>query len=291
MTKASDNSNPFVRWRIRHPSNTLDLETERAIQQWSRVNHELYELMEIADEAIVPWSEKAQNAHVPDLVAYIAGYGYSRTVTGDWKSLPIEIPDSELADWEENSGIVHTMEKLRRYQGGIAGVVPRLLFARKDDAIGLINVQLKRLYDELDLLVARPIADFLPTQWDEEALYQEVVGEEIKKLDRIFDVYEELWCFEQGIEELRMLMITEDDPDFHLPSKEFYDALVSVSSHELLRVLDAAEPKLREILRTWSNTRMVYSGKPYHRPYDQDAPEVFWWRHEQAKRRPRSNSK
>lgn len=280
-------TNPFVRWQLEHPRQENDRATNIRISQWVRVNHEFFALFDIADDVIIPWSE-GRTSTEPDFVAYIAGYGYSRLVTGDWQDLPINIPASEYDDWEENSGMVYTLEKLRAYQAGVASAIPQALYRRTDDVVKLINEQLTKRYDELRTLAAQSLDSFSPTQWSDDELYEDEAGHEIKQLDRIFDLYEELWCFEQGIEELRMLMISEDDAEFRLPNSGFYAALVSIDSHELLATLKAAEPKLKAILTLWAKTTMTYSGKPYHRPYDEAAPGAFWWRHQQ--RTPRAQN-
>lgn len=285
-------TNPFVSWRTQHPSTALDAGTEKLIQQWVRVNHDLLALFDTFDDTIEPWLKRRKSPE-PDLVAFIAGYGYSRTVTGDWKAMPIEIPEGELANWDSNTGLFVTIEQLHDYQAGVAGSVAEILHASAKEFVALVIKQLTKLYDELDVLVESSIYDFRPSQWSAEDIGDEESGREIGELDRIFDVYEELWCFEQGIEELRMLMITEDNPEFHLPSQAFYDTLKLINSHKLLEALDHAEPKLRAVLKLWSSTVMSYSGKPYHRPNDENAPDVFWWRHwkVQEERPPANNRK
>lgn len=273
-----NSNNPFASWRSQHPSTTLDAETERRIQQWVRVSHDLLGLFDQFDSDIEPWVQ-GRKSPLPDLVGFVAGYGYSRTVTGDWKDLPIDIPADEVENWEKNSSLIGSLEQLYDYQAGVAGSVAEILHTRSKEFVSLVNKQLTTLYDELGVLVARSLTDFTPTQWSNEDMGEQEVGQEIDELDRIFDVFEKLWCFEQGIEELRMLVITEDDPEFHLPSQAFYDALKSIDSQKLLSNLEHAKPKLEAILKSWANTRMTYSGKPYHRPGDRNAPNAFWWRH------------
>jgi len=288
----NNSNNPFVSWRSQHPSNTLDAQTEIRIQQWVRVSHDLLGLFDQFDSDIEPWM-KGRKSPTPDLVGFIAGYGYSRTVAGDWVDLPIEIPASDVEDWEHNSSLVGSLEQLHDYQAGVAGSVAEILHVRSKEFVALVNKQLTTLYDELDVLVARSIADFRPTQWSQDDIGDQEAGQEIDELDRIFDVYEKLWSFEQGLEELRMLMITEDDPEFHLPSQAFYDVLKSIDSQKLLANLDHAEPKLKDVLKLWANTRMSYSGMPYHRPFDDNAPDVFWWRHSKPRQpqRPAANNR
>ena len=286
-----DQKNPFVSWRAQHPSTALDAGTEKLIQQWVRVNHDLLALFNAFDDNIEPWLKRRKSPE-PDLVAFIAGYGYSRTVTGDWKAMPIEIPEGELTNWDSNTGLFVTLEQLHDYQAGVAGSVAEIFHAGAKEFVALVNKQLTKLYDELDVLTARSLTGFMPTQWSDEDIGDEESGQEIDELDRIFDVYEKLWCFEQGIEELRMLMITEDDPEFHLPSQAFYDALKSIDSQKLLSTLERAKPKLNVVLKLWANTRMSYSGKPYHRPGDRNAPDVFWWRHSKVREeRPPANNR
>jgi hypothetical protein len=270
--------NPFVSWRSQHESNVLDARTEKLIQQWVRVNHELLAMFDAFDDTIEPWMKEHESLE-PDLVGFVAGYGYSRAITGDWVSMPIDIPESELADWDSNSGLFVTLGQLHDYQAGVAGSVAEILHTHSEKFVSLLEKQLKKLYAELDELIAKPIADFAPTQWSDEDIGEQETGQEIEELDRIFDVYEKLWCFEQGIEELRMIMITEDDPEFHLPNQAFYDALKSIDSQKLLSNLEHAKPKLEVVLKFWADTQMSYSGEPYHRPSDSNAPDAFWWRH------------
>lgn len=274
----NDSTNPYVRWRDQHPHRSVSAETNARIWQWQRVTSELLALFDLFDDEIEPWL-KGRKLPEPNLVALIAGYGYTRIVTGNWTSLPIDIPESELQDWDDNSGLLVTIEQLRDYQAGVASYIPTMLHSREKEVLALIDTQLNRLYDELETLVAKPIDDFTPTQWPDEMIGEEDVDQEVKELDRIFDLYEQLWCFEHGIEELRMLMITEDNPEFHLPSEAFYNALKSIDSHKLVETLHRAEPKLKQVLRLWSQVTMSYTGKPYHRPYEPSAPAEFWWRH------------
>ena len=269
---------PYVAWRLQHPDATLEPSTLVRINQWVDISHSLNGLLRSYYDSIEPWLEGKTNRS-PDLVSFIAGYGRSVAVIGDWKDLPIAIPDSELENWRENTSLAVTLEELREWQAGIAGIVPEVLHLQLEKSIKLIRAQLKKRYTELEELTQRPIESFAPTQWHEDMVGEEELGQEVQELDRIFDLYEELWCFQQGIEPLRMIMITEDDPEFHLPSQTFYDALLSIDSHELLSNLRDAEPKLKQVLKMWSETIMTYSGEPYHRPYDPLAPKEFWWRH------------
>lgn len=271
-------NNPFVSWRSQHPATSLDAQTEIRIQQWIRVNHGLLELFDQFDDEIEPWLV-GQTTREPNLVSFIAGYGYSRLVTGDWVSLPIDIPESEQARWNKDAGLIASMAELRDWQAGVAGSVADILHVRSSAATSIIHTQLTRLQDELDALTATSLTEFAPTQWAEELIGEEEPSWEIKELDRIFNLYEQLTCFEHGLEELRMIMITEDDEELLLPNQAFYDALLSINSHKLLETLQRAEPKLKQILRLWGETTMSYSGKPYHRPYDKNAPAEFWWRH------------
>lgn len=177
------------------------------------------------------------------------------------------------------------MDQLREYQAGVAGCVPLMLHTDLPRVIETLNRQLSAHYTELRQLAAQPTVSFAPTQWPVEAIGDDVIDAEDEKLDRIFSLFEKLYCFELGIEELRVFMISEDDPEFHVPSTAFYDALISISSHTLLATLDAAEPKLRAIIvKLWSETTMEYTGQPYYRQRS-DAPDSFWWRHHKPRAR------
>jgi hypothetical protein len=279
--KINPENNPFIRWRRAHPHGSVDRETNIRIEQWVRVDDDMFDLFDMYDDQIEPWLTGASRQE-PDIVAFIARYGYARIVTGDWTDLPIDIPESELEDWKKNSGLATSIDELRHYQAGVAGCIPEMLHGNTARVITLINKQLEASYAELADLANRPVADFTPENFPSEDIGEEHVDVEYKELTRIVDLYEKLNCFELGIEELRMFMITEDVPEFHLPNKGFYDALVSISSHRLLTALKNAEPKLRAVLRMWSQTkRAVDLGKPFYGP-DETEPASFWWRHFKA---------
>lgn len=275
--------NPFVRWRNEQSSRSLDKETENMVQRWVSVNRSLSRAFDLYDDEIEPWIEN-KTTKAPDLVEYVALYGYTRIASGNWTELPILVSDDAAEDWRRNSGLFATIGQLREDQAGIAGCLPLMLHADLPRVMRTLNEQLEAHYAELRQLAAKPVGDFTPTQWPEEAIGDEVIDIEGKKLRRIFELYEKLYCFELGIEEIRVFMITEDAPEVHLPSVEFYDALVSISSHRLLTTLDAAEPKMRAILKLWSETTMEYTGEPYYRERE-TAPDSFWWRHFKLKGR------
>jgi hypothetical protein len=281
MTNDDTNeTNPYLRWRREHPVGTLDPEVEILIRQWQAVTWRDFECFAMFDDVIDPWL-KGQKSPLPDLVEYITGYGYSRIVTGRWKKLPIDIPSEDLADWDKNSSLAATIEQLGDYEGGVAGGILEMLHADQDKVLTLVKLQLAELYEELAILTTQPIAEFTPTQWEYEDLGMDYTGWEIEELDRIFVIYEKLFCFQRGLKDSKWLMLHDDNPDFHLPNQGFYDALNSIDADELHTNLSKAEPRLREILDFWAHTIIKHTGKPYHRPYDRDgaAPKEFWWRH------------
>jgi len=62
-----------------------------AIDRWLRVNDILLDLFEQYDEAVEPWLS-GTTAKMPDLVGYIAGYGYTCAATDDWSRLLLISP-------------------------------------------------------------------------------------------------------------------------------------------------------------------------------------------------------
>lgn len=285
----SKEENPFTRWRAAHPHGATTSATNIRIAQWLRVNDELLELFDMYDDDIKPWLTGVTSRQ-PDLVAFVAGYGYTRIVTGNWTDLPIEIPEAELSDWQENSGLVTSLDELRNYQAGVAACIPEMLHVNMDLVQVTLKNQLSLACDELSELAAKPVDAYTPTEWPEESYGDEYIEQEDQKLRRLFDVYEMLYCFESGIEELRIFMITEDNPELHVPNQAFYDTLVSIDSRQPLEIMQNAEPKLREIIRAWARVkRDIDQGRPFYRE-DPDAPDAFWWRHFKVREKQTSRS-
>lgn len=270
-------SNPFVEWRLQNPHSTLTTEQNQRVDQLVTITIMMNRMFDKLEDEIEPWL-KGLSKNEADLVKYISQYGFILEVTGNWTEHPIDIPADQLEEWKKHSGVLVTMEQIESWRAGIAGGVGRMLQLNLSLTVQTIKNQLHQRYEALADMSTQSIRKYTPTQWDPDEIGEDYTGQEIERLDRIFEAYEELYCFEQGIEMLRMIMITEEAPKFNVPSKEFYDALVSIDSQTLMEVLHLAEPKLKEILTLWSTMLMEYSGRTYYRE-DPEAPDTFWWRH------------
>lgn len=268
---------PFGKWRKQHPLESIDDATNIKIDQWFNVSDVADNLIDDSYETVDPWLER-KTTDEPNFVKFFAGWGYIRAITGDWKSVPIDIPPSELDEWKSNGGLPATIDDIRGDEAQLVWIIADALNRRFDDTIALIKNQLDALLSELAELSSKPLDSFTPTQWDADSSEVYWADDERKELDRIFSLYETIWCFEQGLEGLRMLVVTEVDPEIGVPSQKFFDGLMTINSHKVMVTLKDAEPKMKEILKLWSQTIMAYSNKPYYVQRDWE-PEAFWWRH------------
>lgn len=269
---------PFMKWRNANPHQSVSSETNLLIEQWFDALACVRSCVNIYYDTAEAWLTD-QSKPEPDLVKFVANYGYTMTVTGNWKKMPIVIPDEELPEWEAIEWMPPTINSLRAYQASVPGIMTEMLGKNTKAVIELLNKQLSARYAELAELSNMPIEHFTPVQWDEEQVFEDEAMHELDDIGRIFNIYEELECFESGIELLRMLMITEDEPEFNLPNVGYYEALVSINSAHLAQAQGAAKPKLEAIIKYWLKQKMEYSGgKPFYQDLDR-APDRFWWRH------------
>lgn len=287
MSKLSHNGIPmmnnrtktaFERWRSENPHYKVAEETNLLVHQWVNACLVLGHSLDIYYDVGEYW-EKDRSKPAPDMVKLVANYGYSRITTGNWTRMPITIPAAELPEWEKAGSLPPTIDGIRSYQAKIAGLFMEMLDTNPEAIVTLIKQQLEERYNRLKRLTAQPLEVFTPIQWSEEAANEEEWFREAEKLDEVFVAYEELWCFESGIEELRMFTITEEDERFSLPNTGYFDLLVSLDSPHLMRVLADAEPMLKKVLRYLASQKMTYNdGRPYLAD-EKAAPEAFWWRH------------
>lgn len=268
----------FERWRSENPHYKVAEETNILIHQWVEACLVLGRSLDIYYDTGEYWL-KDHAKPVPDMVKLVANYGYSRIITGNWTRMPIDIPADELPEWEKAGSLPPTLEGVRSYQAEIAGTFMEMLNDDAEAVVKLIKQQLEERYDQLRRLAAQPLEAFTPRQWSEEAANEEEWFREAEKLDQLFVEYEELWCFESGIEELRMLTITEEDERFLLPNPTYFDLLVSLDGPRLMRELASTEPVLKKVLRHLANQRMSYDDGQTYLADDKAAPDAFWWRH------------
>lgn len=261
------------------------------------------------EESWEAWYNDRSNP-VPDLVECIGHYGYSRLLIQHWKQFPIEIPADQADAWRE-WGFGASLFEFRERQASVAGGFLEL--AVKDPAltVQLIEAQLQQKFAELTRLIHLPIEDYTP-QFTEDALTARFKAEgyserEVRErvetemaedgvhepsyIGRPFHRYEQLLCFEWGMEKLRIFSATENAPELGLPSMELYNALLQIDLNTVIRQFEAAEPQLRRILQHLARLN-------YFELDNDTAPERFWWRHwkrevekQRAQRQERSGHK
>lgn len=282
-------SNPRE-WLKNHPRESMSREEAVLMDQWLNVSIELMEASEYVDTNVLPWI-KNQQQDAPDVLRLFASYGRTRIVVGDWKETPIAVPEEHQKVWQKELGLLTPLSEIYAWQAGIAAGVAEAMFVNTALFCETVTRQVDACIGEIEHLSATPIEAFRPTDWSDLPYEHDYEAEADAQdsLERIFDLVEKLLCFEHGLEEIRMLMITQTNPKFHVPNVGFYNALCAIDSHAILMAIAHAEPKMRQVLKLWSETIMPGTGKPYHRPYDDSAPEQFWWRHRQKRGRSKAN--
>lgn len=238
------------------------------------------------------WLASDRTGPVPDLVDYIAIYGYVRLRLNEWK-LPVKLSPAEMLQWRKAGYFVELkdfQEALASVAGGflgIAGTDPALI-------IKIIQQQLTAKLAELERLVDLPIdttytPEFMPNQIHEMLVKQGYKGAEledmideyyheddhdveVRRFELPFALRQQLQSFEWGMEKFRLLVMTETVPELNLPNRELFDALAQIDLNHLLAQLEKADAKLRRI---WQNLAK-YDCYDLNAEYE---PESFWWRH------------
>ncbi len=274
------------RW---NEANKPDKATELKIRRWLSAGTMPAEALEIEWEA-EDWL-KDRSKPTPDFVACIAWYGKTRLMLQGWK-LPIDVPESDFDEWRE-VGYYMTIEDFQKDLAGVAGGFLELAARDPQLFVGIIQQQLAEKLARLDELANLPLEDYTPQITEAaltakytakglgEAEVREAVSEilldsddivESRDIDRPFVLYEQLICFEWGMEKFNMFAISEHSNELNLPNKKLYETLGQIDLNQLLARLAKVEPKLKAILHHLAKYQYFRLDNPV-------APEGFWWRH------------
>jgi hypothetical protein len=237
------------------------------------------------------WLPTNRTTPPPDLLDYIATYGYIRLRLQDWK-LPIELSPTEMEQWRAAGYYVEMndwYDPVARVAGGflkLAGQEPRL-------AASIIQQQLDEKLAELERLADLPLERYTPHAMPkqirqdfiemglkgkelEDAIEDELAEDghtfEVREFEKPFTIRQQLDSFEWGMEKFRMFCQSEHEPDLGLPNQQLFDALMQIDLNGLLARLEQIDIKLRRIWQHLAKNDC----------YDLNAehePEQFWWRH------------
>jgi hypothetical protein len=208
---------------------------------------------------------------VPNVVEYVAEYGYARLMVHGWTELPIEVLPDQIEAWQEH-GLGTTFNEFFEINiSGLAGGF--MLLAVKDPAFtsSTIRAQLLEKYARLAELTSKPLEWFTPREFTEEEIDEGKDWSEWKRIGEVFDIYEHLTCFSYAMPILTAFAITEEDEEFGLPNKELYEELEKIDLNTVLKHLFEYEDRVRAIRR--------FLGECRYLPDRDTAHESFWWRH------------
>lgn len=232
------------------------------------------------EEACEAWFDN-KSLPTPDLVKCVGLYGYSRQLISGWKEFPIEVPADKVEAWRE-AGLGANMREFREYHhGGIAGGFMEL--ATKDPRLtaDTLKHQLSEKLDKLTELTAKPVEWYTPQEFTEEELIEMEDSVDNERIEEPFLLFEQLTCFVYALPKFRIFSMTEEEPEFGLPSMELYHALGEIDLNSTIGRLNEFEPKLRAILKFLATEK--------HLVNIDSAPEGFWWRHWKAEAKPRQS--
>ena len=269
--------------------NKPDKATQVKVSRWIGAAVMPEEALEIVWEAKDWFKDRTQPT--PDFLACVAWYGKTRLMLQGMKP-PITVPVEDFDRWRK-AGYYMTIEDFQERLAGVAGGFLRLAGRDPQLFVNILQQQLETKLQLLEALVDKPLSEYTPKitetaltarfraegldeaqvkMFVEETLHEDDWFMENKRLDQPFALYEELICFEWGMEKFSMFAISEHSEKLNLPNKELYEALGQIDLNGLLARLGEAEHKLKAILHHLAK----------HRYFDLDddtAPEGFWWRH------------
>jgi len=270
---------PISEWNVTHQE-LMGKETWRLVQVWHNAREQIVNAFPIR-EAWERWYRN-RSAQVPDLIDFGALYGYSRLLIQGWQQLPIEIPANQADTWRE-WGLGTSLSEFREHQAGIAGGFLELAGHDPELTRNTLEAQLEEKLAELKRLLDKSLEEYTPQKFTEKELDESdwlLESDQRDRLDEPFKLYEQLICFDYGLQKLRIFCVTEEDEELSLPNKALYEALLRIDLSQVWSQLDVAEPKLRRILQ--------HLMKHHYFELNSDiAPESFWWRHWQQKARDR----
>lgn len=208
---------------------------------------------------------------VPDLVEYVAQYGYARLLVHDWDEFPIEVPPSETELWRE-WGLGATFQEFYNINiAGLAGGFMKLAVQDPAFTASTIETQLHAKYARMAELANKPLEWFTPGEFTEEQRAEDEDSTDEARVRELFDLFEQLTCFSYAMPKLTTFSLTEESVKFGLPNRDLYNALEKIDLNQLYGELAQTEDKLRPVLR--------FLAQQKHLVNLDTAPEGFWWRH------------
>lgn len=237
------------------------------------------------------WLNSNRQIVPPDLVEWLATYGYVRLRLKTWR-LPIELTPQEVERWQ-SSGYYVTLDDfyhaLARVAGGVAVVAGR----DPQLTIQIIQQQLNEKLTELERLASLPLDNYRPKrqEWQirkelkdagltgkefelelEEELLEDDHLFEVNRFEKPFTLRQQLESFEWGMETLRPIILGETNAKLGLPNKELFDAFMQIDLNALIARLGDIDMKLRKIWRRLAEYDCYCLNADYE-------PKRFWWRH------------
>lgn len=222
------------------------------------------------------WLEDTSSHKEPDMVEYLYDYAYAYVILRDWTELPIEIPEADYQAWRDRfyePTLVGTQARMM----GVLGGFLKLTGQRPDLVIPLMERQLgeklARLKEVLDLPLDEHYTPYILTPEDIDDGMEFQMGDERKRLNEPFDLFDQLSHFALGMEDTRMHCLDEK-PNLGLPNSALFDALCEIDLPALLGELDECEAGLKRIQRHLAKSQGANLST------NQDAaPDEAWWRH------------
>jgi hypothetical protein len=222
------------------------------------------------------WLEDPSSHKVPDMVEYLYDYAYAYVILRDWTDLPIEIPENDYQAWRDRL-YEPTFAGTQSRMMGVLGGFLKLSGQRPDMVIPLMEQQvaakLARLKEALELPLKEYYTPHIltPEEIDDGMEFQ--MGDERKRLNEPFDLFDQLSYFALGLEDAR-LHCFDEHPNLGLPNAGLFGALCEIDLPELLAELDKCEAGLKRIQRHLAK----YQGANLSTNHDV-APDEAWWRH------------
>lgn len=215
-----------------------------------------------------------------DLFKAFWEYGYSLEISGNWTSSPYDDLSKAEKYIMTSEGGMPTLYHLRDLQAQFAGGMLRVLGQEQDELTNLLYHQLEAKKAEYLKLLQRPVDFYTVQVFDYGDIVEDSEARSLQhsQFARVFDLREQLECFEIGLEHLRMLVSSEHAPELNLPNMELFNHLARIESPLLMQTYEHGDEQLKQILRSLSE-------QGYKRIQQKSAPETFWWRHWKPKQR------
>jgi len=245
------------------------------------------------------WLKTRRTTPAPDLVEWFSWYGYVDSALQTWR-LPIKLTDAEMEQWRQ-AGYLVDMDGFQDALGGVAGGIAEI--AGKDPQLTaqIMQRQLDEKLAELNRLADLSLDEHYTPRWQEwqvremltknhptlkgeefeEAVMDEMAEsthdfQEVPRFEAPFHLRQQLESLEWGMENLRLVVMGEVNPEIGLPNKDLFMALMQIDLNGLIAQLSGIDEKLKRIWKHLAEYK-CYCLNAEHEP------EKFWWRHYKAR--------